>query len=645
MRRRLLVLEPAQQSWRLETLRVETLAHDEREDYFTLHGEALCQYLLRRDATCLVIARGPMPYLAGNKATVGYLSPLTGLPHYSFVGGRAAAQLFDLGLDGLVLCGAPLAWESLPTIVVAGSAPGLDVRWRESGELPAGQRSAYYALIERELGGHAELGSVFCLGQGAGLGYQTANLAVEGIYHAGRGGAGAVLARYARALVLRGMPRQQADYFGEPPRAGVDPAFARSPNRALTRSLSRHTARLSDRTGGTVAKLYATGCQEGGELTLPARNAARLGYDMALLGEKRILAATRDGRTGCHWCPVDCRHYHWEPADYAPGGRDRFLDDFEPTYALFAMLDLIPEDASFEGQITFWRQVHRRLLQPVEQLGCDVIDVGVGLAALLEGLERGLIPPGDVPPELRTAGLGELEPAVAAVEWLQRGADGYPALAAIGDGPQALARLYPAMQEIVFTCGQRTLGNPGHCNALWTFLMPFSRYFGHYSGQIYKIDAELPADPEAGEAQLRALFSEVIARMVDRELYGILCNALSCCAFTFVVFSQDGLGERLDQDDGLVRVLAQYGIRTTRSELTWFAQAFWAQSIQLKAQHGWRPPRAADLPKRVYEALSTALGRPPDTLKRWMGWLIEAWTEMARERLARFGYEAGWLDD
>jgi aldehyde:ferredoxin oxidoreductase len=308
------------------------------------------------------------------------------------------------------------------------------------------------------------------------------------------------------------------------------------------------------------------------------------------------------------------------------------------------MLDLIPDDASFEGQVAFWREVHRRLLQPVEQLGCDVIDVGVGLAALFEGLERGLIPPEDVPPELRGAGLGELEPAVAAVEALQRGADGYPALRAIGDGPQALAARYPALQEIVFTCGQGTLGNPGHCNALWTFLMPFSRYFGHYSGQIYKIDAELPPDPQASEEQMRALFAEVIGRMVDRELYGILCNALSCCAFTFGMFSQDGLGERLDQDDLLVRALAQYGIRTTRGELTWFAQAFWAQSIQLKAEHGWRPPRAADLPRRVYEALSTALGHPPETLQLWMGWLIEAWTEMARARLTRFGYDAGWLD-
>ena len=231
---------------------------------------------------------------------------------------------------------------------------------------------------------------------------------------------------------------------------------------------------------------------------------------------------------------------------------------------------------------------------------------------------------------------------MAAVEWLQRGAKAYPALRAVGDGPQALARLYPPMQDVGFSCGQGTLGNPGHSNALWTFMLPFSRFFSHYSGQTYKIDEMLPDDPN--EERLRVLFDRVVARMYDRELFSILCNALSCCAFTFVIYSQDGQGERLDEDDLLVRTLAQYGIHTTRTELTWFAQAFWAQSIQLKAEHGWHPPHAADLPRRVYEVLSLALGQPSAELQRWMGWLIKAWTDMARDKLARFGYDPAWLD-
>ena len=71
--------------------------------------------------------------------------------------------------------------------------------------------------------------------------------------------------------------------------------------------------------------------------------------------------------------------------------------------------------------------------------------------------------------------------------------DPSPALRALGNGPQALAELYPLTQEILFTSGPGTLGNAGHANRLWTFLMPFSRFFSHYSGQLYKIEGELPA--------------------------------------------------------------------------------------------------------------------------------------------------------
>ena len=131
MNRRLLVIDAPTQRWRLETLQVEALGlgKDPREDYFVLSGETLCQYLLRRDAGALVIARGPMTFLSGNKASVGYVSPLTGVPHYSFVGGRAAAQLFTLGLDA-VYFQASLAQVSEPSqgyIVVSGRAPNLAV--------------------------------------------------------------------------------------------------------------------------------------------------------------------------------------------------------------------------------------------------------------------------------------------------------------------------------------------------------------------------------------------------------------------------------------------------------------------------------------------------------------------------------------
>lgn len=646
MNRRMLVIDPASRRWRLWTLGVETLQKDPREDYFVLSGETLCQYVLRRDPGGLIIARGPMAFLSGNKASVGYVSPLTGLPHYSIVGGRAAAQLLNLGLDAIWFQGPPSSPEGTPTamaqhyIVVSGRAPELTVEFKPAGELPGGQRSAFYWLLERELNGDPHSGSIFTLGEGARLGYRSANLAVEAIHHAGRGGAGAVLGRCAAALVLRGLPMERSEFF-----AGDDSPFARNPDSAIVALLDKHCARLSGKTGGTIVKLFTTGADPAGQNTLPAWNAQRIGYPLADLGGPKVLKASRLGQTGCHWCRVDCRHWHWVPADYAPGGRDVFLDDFEPTYAVFAMLGLggAQPDPSLKARLELLSDVNRRLILPIEQMGCDIMDVGLGLAALFEGAKLGLIPAGEAPDFMaRGAGLGDLEVAVQAVEMLRSGeAAGYPALRAVGDGPQALAERYPALQDVVFTGGKGTLGNAGHCNALWTFLMPFSRFFGHYSGQIYKIDQPLPRLGSDQETY-RACFERVVRRLLAREFFCLLGNALSQCAFTFVIFSQDGEGERLSDDDLLARLLGHYGIRTSRGDLAWFSQAFWAQSIDLKCRLGWCPPSAGELPYRIYEALSLALDRPADELRGLMDLLIGEWKRQAGEVLARFGYDASW---
>ena len=628
----MLILDTRRKRWRLRSLHPHGLGTDPRADYSLLGGESLCQYLLCENPEDLIIARGPMPFLSGNKTTIGYLSPLTGLPHYSFVGGRGFAELLNLGLDAVVLTGEKSGVEY---VMVSGRAPRLQVEWKESGDLPRGQRAAYYWLLEQELEGRGDRGSIFTIGEGAGLGYRTANLAVDGIYHAGRGGAGSVFSRFAAALVLRGQPFAWQDWFGS-----RGEAFWQLREGEIRERLEQYTERLSRRDGGTVTKLYATG--SGAQPTLPARNARKLGYSLATLGEGRVLSDSREGQTGCQWCQVNCRHWHWVEADYAPEGRDRFLDDFEPSYALYAMLDLQPAEDSHQGRLQLLREVDRRLVLPIEQMGCDVIDIGLGLAALFEGLERGAIPRGGAPEFLRGEHLlGDLEVAAETVEAM-RGRDPAPVLRALGDGPQALARLYPSTQDDLFTSGPGTLGNAGHANKLWTFLMPFSRFFSHYAGQLYKIEGELPRS--SNEAETQALFERVVGEALHREFYGALCNALSLCAFTAVVFSQEGRGVRLGDDELLARTLACYGIEASRGDLEWFAEAFWAQSIAFKLELGWRPPGAVDLPGRVFEALSGALDRPAAELRILMDQLIGEWKRQAGEVMFKYGYEqpANW---
>jgi aldehyde:ferredoxin oxidoreductase len=634
MERRLLIINAAEGRFRLETLAAERLEGDRREEYFTLSGESLCQYILRRHPGALVLARGPMPFLAGNKITLGYVSPLTGLPHYSFVGGRGCVQLLNLGLDGIVFTSP--SPDSLQTyVVLSGRAPDVEVHFRPADHLPRGQRSAFYHLVTSELDGRPQEGSVFTLGEGAYHGYGTANVAVEGIYHAGRGGAGLVFSRFACALVLRGDYLPLEVFF-----AGDDSDFARDPNGTIASLLALHCRRFSAQDGGTLPKLFETGANVAGQNTLPAWNARRLGYPAADLGSRRVLLATRQGRTGCHWCPVDCRHYHWVGAEYAPGGRDIFLDDFEPTYSIFAMLGLLPAEDSLQGRLKLRQDVDRQVILPIEQMGCDIIDIGLALAALYEGLQQGVIPTEDVPPFLREGeSFGSIERASRAVASLREGTR-YLALRAVADGPQALAERFPAAQELLFTCGQGTLGNAGHSNKLWTFLMPFSRFFGHYSGQIYKIAGEI--SPGADEDDVRGLFRQVISEMLQREYVSVLCNSLSCCAFVFVSYTENGQGVRVDPSGPLLAILRHYGIHASHEDLMWFAQAFWAQSVMLKLQYGWRPPTPDAYPRVVYEALSLALQQPPEELRRLMGWLIVEWKHQAERVLGKFGYEPDW---
>ena len=634
MKRRLLIINAAERRFRLETLDTEGLEKDPREEYFTLSGEPLCQYILRLHRDALVLARGPMAFLAGNKITLGYISPLTGLPHYSFVGGRGCVQLLNLGLDAIIFT-PPVSDSPRPYVVLSGRAPDIEVQFKRADDLPHGQRSAFYYLVAAELHGRQHGGSVFTLGEGAYHGYRTANLAVEGIYHAGRGGAGLVFSRFASALVLRGEDVLLELFF-----ADDDSDFARDPNGAIAPLLARHCHRFSKPDGGTILKLFETGGNPAGQNTLPAWNAQRLGYQAADLGGTKVLLATRKGRTGCHWCPVDCRHYHWVEADYAPGGRDMFLDDFEPTYSVFAMLGLLPEEDSVWGRVNLREEVDRRVILPIEQMGCDIMDIGLALAALYEGLAQGVIPSEDVPAFLREGeNFGSIDRASQAVTLLRKGAE-YRALRAVADGPQALAERYPALQDLLFTCGEGTLGNAGHCNKLWTFLMPFSRFFGHYSGQIYKIAGEIPLG--ASDDEVRGLFRQVISEMLQREYFSVLCNSLSCCAFVFVIYTEDGQGVRIDPSGPLLSILRHYGIKASYEDLMWFAQAFWAQSIALKLQCGWRPPSPADYPHRVYEALSLALRQPPEELQRLMGLLIGEWKAQAERVMEKFGYERAW---
>ena len=118
--------------------------------------------------------------------------------------------------------------------------------------------------------------------------------------------------------------------------------------------MNRHCARISGKTGGTIVKLFASGANPAGQAHPPGPQRAPMGYPLADLGGPQVLKATRQGQTGCHWCQVDCRHWHCVPADYAPGGHDVFSTTLSPAYAVFAMLDLAPAEDTLPARLACW---------------------------------------------------------------------------------------------------------------------------------------------------------------------------------------------------------------------------------------------------------------------------------------------------
>jgi aldehyde:ferredoxin oxidoreductase len=631
--RTVLVVDAAARAYQVRRISADEFGAGGRSYPFA-GGESLCQFLLREDPDCMVLASGALSFFPGNKLAVGYVSPITRVPHYSFVGGRAAAQFLYLGLQAVVLKGA--AQAPADYLVLDGCTPEPRLRFETASELPRGQRSALYWLIERELGGDPRAGSVFTLGDGAYYGYQTANLAVEGIYHAGRGGAGLVFARFLSALVLKG--------DSLPAWGALDgktyARFQKTMSGRVSPLIDKYCARLSKPHTGTILKLQATGADPRGKNTLPTRNASRLSYDAAKLGAEQTLLAARDGHTACHWCEVRCRHFTWMKVDYAPDGRDAFLDDFEPAYAICAMLDLKSRKQDLEGLLELRRESDEKLMLPVEQLGIDVMDAGVALSALFEGVEKGLVPQAHLPEFMRGREelFGDIELAAQCLRALAAGGEGSEAIRALGDGPQGLAGKYPALKDLVFTCGPRTLGNAGHCNALWTFLMPFSRFFSHYSGQVYKIDEQLA--PGSSDEGAREVFRRVIERMVDREVVCVLGNGLSMCAFVFNAFTENGKGDNVNLAL-LNEALGVYGLDQDAAVLRRGAEAFLAQSLEFRRELGWQPPTVEDYPARIFEAVSGPVGESPERCRQLFALLVEEWKRWESELITRYGPGAG----
>ena len=133
-KRFVLKIDAKKKSYTLDDIGPASLNQDPRENYSILWGESLAQYLLRQNPDDLVITRGPLVRFPINKVTVGYISPLTGVPHYSFVGGQSVRELWQLGLDAVVFTN-ELDDNADYYVKISGHAPNIQVEFIKDDSL------------------------------------------------------------------------------------------------------------------------------------------------------------------------------------------------------------------------------------------------------------------------------------------------------------------------------------------------------------------------------------------------------------------------------------------------------------------------------------------------------------------------------
>ena len=316
-------------------------------------------------ANAIVFAVGPVTdtTVPGNsRALAAAKSPLTGLFFDSTFGGRFPATLKRTGFDAVVLTGRAPA----PCYVV------VDERGATLKPAAAlwGQptRDTVNALLAAE-GADAD---ALAIGPAGERGVRFAAMATywknrEGV--SGRGGLGAVLgSKRVKAVVVKGARKTEV----------ADPAALKALLEETREPLKKGTQALT--TFGTpflVGPINALGALGAYNLRTEVFAEARA------VGGEEMKTHYHERDTTCLKCPVACgKQYTIREGEFA--GTRAKMPEYETIFALGPMLGIAnPEALILANDLC-------------DLLGMDTISMGVTLAVVCEGLERGWLSPAEV---------------------------------------------------------------------------------------------------------------------------------------------------------------------------------------------------------------------------------------------------------
>ncbi|WP_022852574.1 aldehyde ferredoxin oxidoreductase family protein [Thermodesulfatator atlanticus] len=501
----------------------------------------------------IIFAVGPANGLfpLASKTVSMFLSPHNKLLGESHAGGRSALALRMAGYGAVVIRGQ----SDIPIYLIIDNQGVKFKDARALWGLPVSETGRF--IREKESG--SGLRSILRIGPAGESGVTYSCVVTETYRHFGRLGLGALFGyKKLKAILIKG---KQAL-----------PVADRSTYKKLYDDLLK---RLHDTP--SLKKYYEIGTAVNiiplNKLgALPTRNLRETRFEAAekICGEnyaKNFLGR----RLACAHCPIACIHiaalrtpYEDEPYFY----KTSFISyDYEPIYATGSMIGV----GSPEGVL--------RILDTVDNLGFDVMSVGVVLAWATEAFEKELVT------EKETMGLkprfGDVETYIKMLNLIAAQANEF--YAALARGVDFASQKYGG-EEFALAFGGNEMSGYHTGYGIHVTHLTGSRH-SHLDSAGYSYDQKTKPEEINPEKLAQKLFNE--------EAYRQVLSSAVCCFFGRSVYNLETLAQ----------VFSCSGFSYTIEDLKGLGVAILKRKYLFKKKRGFAPSKLR-IPKRILETVS-----------------------------------------
>ncbi|MGE5398143.1 MAG: aldehyde ferredoxin oxidoreductase N-terminal domain-containing protein [Chitinophagales bacterium] len=484
------------------------------------------------------------------KAVCMFRSPLTGELGESYAGGRLAMSMVYAGYDAIVIRG-----DSPHPMYLSIGPDSVDFRSAEPlWGLGTGETGRYMREIEPGAG----LRSIVRIGPAGENLVWYACLNVDTFRHFGRLGSGAVFgSKNLKGMVVYG----ELDY----PIPNERLKTYRKTYREVQKKIRETDLMEKYRSIGTpinVMKLNAMN-------SLPTRNLQQSTFEKAREISGESFADERLSRKlSCAGCPVGCVHI---------AQNRKLFGNKRPEYRTSQLAydhELIFSLGSFLG--TGNKDDFLTLLEEVEDLGFDVMSIGVLLGWLTEAFSNGLVGEQELGTRVEfgfTEGYLHVMRNIAAPQ-----NDLYRLL---GKGTEEVARQLGGL-DYAMTLGKTEM--TGYHTGYGAILgQAVGARHSHLDNAGYSFDqTKDPGDPRA-----------FVSFIIDEEINRCVTNSLIMCLFARAIYDFPTI----------IQALNSIGIDKTEEELKEMARSIYREKLKVKQKLGF-DFRQLRFPKRFFETAS-----------------------------------------